>query len=187
MQADIARWEHKYQRAGHVPKFIPEADLTLLAKWFTGHGHALDLASGVGQNALWLAGQGYKTTAIDGSQRALDYCKQEAKNRTLCVTTQAVDLDNHSLPENEFDVIVVVRYLNRSLFENIRNALKPNGLIFYKTFNQNHLMTKPDFNPDYVLKNGELSKIFEQWKILETNESSENESQQSRLLAQKRT
>jgi tellurite methyltransferase len=39
-----------------------------------------------------------------------------------------------SLTENAFDVIVVSRFLDRTLSDAIIDALKPDGLLFYQTF-----------------------------------------------------
>jgi SAM-dependent methyltransferase len=59
-----------------------------------------------------------------------------------------------------FDLIVVVRYLERALFPWIASALAPGGRLFYLTFNRGRLASRPGFNPDYLLADGELQAAF---------------------------
>jgi len=58
-------------------------------------------------------------------------------------------------PEPESaDVIVVSRFLQRSLCSKLCDALRPNGVLFYQTF------TSGLSNPDYLLKENELPELF---------------------------
>ena len=51
-----------------------------------------DFAGGTGGTALWLAEQGFDVTLIDVSQVALDIARQEARRRTLSLSTVHHDL-----------------------------------------------------------------------------------------------
>ena len=46
-------------------------------------GRALDLGCGEGADAMWLAGHGWRVTAVDVSQTALDRAAADAAARNL--------------------------------------------------------------------------------------------------------
>ena len=77
-------------------------DARLLGRLAHGDGeltHALDLASGLGQNGLWLASQGYTVDLIDISRVALTKARDEANRRRLRnVNFFQLDLDNATFP-----------------------------------------------------------------------------------------
>jgi SAM-dependent methyltransferase len=132
---------------------------------------ALDLAGGLGQNALWLAGQGYVVDLVDISRVALTRAQKEADVRGLRgINFYQIDLDETGLEPATYDLIVVFRFLSRALMPQIRAALRPGGRIIYQTFNTHLLDTKPDMNPDYLLRLGELAGTFGDWRILRSSE-----------------
>ncbi|MBL8164835.1 MAG: methyltransferase domain-containing protein [Anaerolineae bacterium] len=166
-------WDEKYRAKKTEP--YPHPDPLLFE--FTppimdeAEHRALDLASGVGQNGLWLAAQGYVVDLIDISRVALLRAQVEMGARGLRnVNLYPSDLDSHEFVQNQYEVICVFRYLQRDLFPGLRNAVAPGGRIIYETFNQRYLQTAPDFNPDYLLGQGELAGFFADWRILHHRE-----------------
>jgi len=143
---------------------------------------ALDLAGGIGQNGLWLATQGYIVDIMDISRIALTRTRVEMAMRNLRnVNLLQVDLDDFSLKEAHYDVLIVFRYLKRSAWDQIRAAVVPGGRIIYESFNLNYLEIVPEFNADFLLHPGELHDIFSLWKIL----YEEDEEHISRIVAVK--
>jgi SAM-dependent methyltransferase len=128
-------------------------------------GCGLDLACGLGGNALLLAEQGLETYALDISSVALNKLQQQARQRNLIVHCQQQDVENIPLAKNKFDVIVVSRFLNRDLSCEIINALKLKGLLFYQTFTQAKINKTPPNNPNYLLAENELLRLFSPLKI----------------------
>ncbi|MDH3640170.1 MAG: class I SAM-dependent methyltransferase [Gammaproteobacteria bacterium] len=185
MRADIERWEQKYQRRGLHLEITPDPLLLCHRGLFTGHGRSLDVASGLGDNAMFLAGLGFETYAVDGSFNALSMAQARARAHNLNIHTWVADLDTYPLPECAFEVILVMRFLNRSLIEQFKNALRPGGLFVYKTFNANFLTNKPDFPPAYVLQPGELATFFRNWRCIETNDRPDNPETESYWIGQK--
>ncbi|MEZ5098137.1 MAG: class I SAM-dependent methyltransferase [Nocardioides sp.] len=79
---DANAWDARYAATGLVWSAEPNQ--------FVAHecadlppGRAVDLAAGEGRNAIWLARQGWRVTAVDFSQVALDKGRQLAGNSTV--------------------------------------------------------------------------------------------------------
>jgi SAM-dependent methyltransferase len=69
-------------------------------------GAALDLGCGEGADAMWLAERGWRVTAVDISQTALDRATADAAPRNLAdrIDFQRLDLAE-SFPEGAFDLV----------------------------------------------------------------------------------
>lgn len=123
-------------------------------------GNALDLASGLGANAIFLAERGLKVTALDISSIATEKLKAYADRRELAIDARQEAIGPASLPSSAFDVIVIGRFLDRSLKEAIMEALKPGGLLFYQTFTRLKVAAEGPNNPAYLLETNELLELF---------------------------
>src|SRR5690606_16374839 len=139
---------------------------------------ALDLAAGLGQNGLWLAEQGYNTDLMDISRVGLQRARAEMSMRNIRnANLLQVDIDKlvlrrngncelvHEICPNYYQLIAVFRYLRRPLFPIFQEALVSGGRIIYETFNTTYLEQVPDFNPDFLLKVGELEDAFSSWRF----------------------
>ena len=85
------RWNKRYAAKELVwsagPNALLASELSELAP-----GRALDAACGEGRNALWLAEKGWRVTAIDFSEVAIDKGRQIAQRRGLKLDWQVADL-----------------------------------------------------------------------------------------------
>ena len=127
-------------------------------------GHALDIACGLGGNALFLAERSFNTLAIDISSVAI----QHINNRQHPLIDARCESVNASvLISAAFDIIVVSNYLDRTICDAISDALAPGGLLFYQTFVQDK--ADPEAgpkNPDFLLVENELLELFASLKVL---------------------
>jgi len=124
-------------------------------------GAAVDVASGRGGNALFLADAGLQTTAIDISPVGLDCLKLFAEQRRLKVKTRTEALSTECLGINRWDVIVVSNFLQRDLFVGLENALTPGGLLYYETFVKNKCdQNSGPGNTQFLLDDNELIEVF---------------------------
>lgn len=73
-------------------------------------GRSIDLAAGEGRNAVWLAEQGWDSTAVDYSDVAVDKARQIAERRGITITTDVADL-NEYLPTPAGYDLVLIAYL----------------------------------------------------------------------------
>lgn len=118
-------------------------------------GNALDIACGMGRHSKFLASQGFKVDAIDISSTAINSL-QNIEN----INAKEVDLDNYSLEENKYDLIVCTYFLKRELFSQIKNALKEDGIFIYETYMYHPDNTNAPSNRSFLLEKGELEKTF---------------------------
>jgi len=123
-------------------------------------GNALDLASGLGGNALLLANHGLSVDAWDISQVALTKLQEQAGRQDCKILTRQCQITPATLPSNYYDVIVISRFLDRSLCNAIMASLKLDGLLFYQTFTRHKLDPLGPSNPDYLLERNELLTLF---------------------------
>lgn len=130
-------------------------------------GKLLDIACGRGRNALPMAELGYAVTALDASSQGLSQLADEARRRGLAITTLQQDLEQSlQLPKAAFDVVLQFFYLQRSLFDAVRDAVRPGGVAVVRTFSRAGSFAGGPGNPDYVLEVGELLTLFQGWEIL---------------------
>lgn len=170
-RADQERWNRKYAAGNPNPAFTPSPLLVQYAHLLDGKGMALDIACGVGQNAVFLADRGYEVIGVDGSLVGLRHCREAAACTPRRIHLVAADLDRFVFPRAAFALVIVFRFLNRALFAGIRQAVAPGGLVVYETFNVNRLRASPDMNRSYLLEPGELAGAFAGFETLVTNDA----------------
>src|SRR3954471_11041957 len=99
-----------------------------------GGGRALDVAMGHGRHALPLARAGFTTLGIDADFDAVREAVTAARREALRVHGWCADLTQYPLPRRRFDVVVVSRYLQRELFDDLRRCVAAGGTVIYETF-----------------------------------------------------
>ncbi len=154
------KWDRIYGAAD--PETLPEPARVLMenAHLLPRAGTALDLASGLGGNALCLARQGLTTRAFDLSTEAIARLKAWADRWNLSINAEVRDVVLDPPPKAAFDVVVVSRFLERSLTDAITGALRPGGLLYYQTYTLEKATPAGPANPDYLLAPGELLTLF---------------------------
>jgi tellurite methyltransferase len=154
------KWDRVYRgaEAGETPE--PARVLAENSHLLPASGAALDLACGLGGNALHLARRGLETQAYDISAEALLRLDDSARRIGVAVRTEVRDVVARPPSSESFDVIVVSRFLDRSLAEAIKAALRPGGLLFYQTFTREKATPTGPSNPDYLLAPNELLSLF---------------------------
>lgn len=162
MIMDIAtqeKWNQVYANQQHG-FFPPAMILQMYSHLLPAQGTALDLACGLGRNAIHLSRNGLTTTAWDISSEAIQQLNEYVQKEGLTITADVRDLQSEPVPADSFDIIVVSHYLDRSLVNDIINALKAGGLLFYQTFTKLKVADVGPKNPDYLLDKGELLDLF---------------------------
>jgi SAM-dependent methyltransferase len=130
-------------------------------------GFAFEAAVGLGSNLPLLLDHGMRVVAADRSYEAVRYVK---RNFPAVMVVQA-DLKHFYLPLEKFDLICNFFFLEWTLINQFRSALKPGGLVVFETMTVSMLDWKPELNPDYLLHPGELREYFSEWDILDYRET----------------
>jgi SAM-dependent methyltransferase len=141
-------------------------NLHLLPVSDQGHGQALELACGLGGNALLLAQQGLEVHAWDISPVAIERLNNRAAAQGLQIQAEVRDVEFAPPQPESLDVIVVSYFLERSLFPSLIAALKPNGLLFYQTFIRDKVNACGPSSPDYLLATNELLQLCAPLQVL---------------------
>ena len=152
----------KNTKVSTAPAFV----LTEYQYLLPNAGTALDIACGLGANAVYLAQRGLDTQAWDISEQAIDKLKQNRGVEEIPLMALVRDVQESPPLDNSFDVICVSYYLERDITENIISALKPNGLLFYQTFIAESVSAHGPRNPKYRLNQNELLNMFAALHIL---------------------
>ncbi|WP_333687417.1 class I SAM-dependent methyltransferase [Methylococcus capsulatus] len=126
-----------------------------------GGGRALDLACGLGGNALFLARRGFEVDAIDLSEAGIEALAHAARMEGLPIHAQVGDVMEGQWSNGSYEVIVVTRFLERTLVKTIVGALKPGGLLFYQTFVKTKRSDHGPNNPRFLLHDNELIRLFD--------------------------
>lgn len=129
-------------------------------------GRALDLACGLGGNALLMAQAKLEVSAWDLSPVAIERLQAVAEVQGLPnLQPEIKNLSVEPLPQNAFDVVSVSYFLDRGLFQPIIASLKPGGLVFYQTFTRISVTQLGPSNPDYRLGDNELLELCSPLKV----------------------
>jgi tellurite methyltransferase len=163
---DASRWNERYQQRAKDNFCQPRAFLTENIHLLSKTGIALDLATGLGDNAAALMAHGLRVMGVDISKIAV----QRAKRRFPKIMAVMADLDHPPFSNFRFDVITNFYYLNREMLASLRNILKPGGIIVIETLTVEMLHRFPDLPRSYLLSPGELAEYFKNWEILRYRE-----------------
>ena len=100
------------------------------------------------------------------------------------IETQIVDLENHALEKDAYDVVVCMYYLQRDLFPQIKDALKKGGMAVIQTYNVDYLKYA-GFPRKYLLDTNELLELFKDFKIIRYESYDDGKEAYSSIIAQK--
>jgi SAM-dependent methyltransferase len=172
-------WNRKYREAPGswlVPDpFLPRAFSEYILPLFPRGGSALDLAGGAGRHAIWLAKQGWEVTLIDISETGVEQARQNAGPLASHIRLVVDDLTHFRASQTEFevafDVVMAFFYLKREIFSELVTAVRPGGLLVYKTYTraQAELPSGPK-SPAHLLEPGELVELVDGLNVLHYRE-----------------
>jgi 2-polyprenyl-3-methyl-5-hydroxy-6-metoxy-1,4-benzoquinol methylase len=151
-QIDKQRWDKK-----HSKNMMPQEPIKHIQEYAhlaTGK-QALDIACGNGRHSKYLASLGFEVDALDISSVAIKQLQYIAN-----IHAKEVDFDRYVLEKEKYDLIVVTYFLERKLFPQMIEALKPNGLIIMETFLHHEKNERTPSNPAFRLNKDELKDYF---------------------------
>ncbi len=160
------KWNTRYKNSASIPNaacvLIDNQHLLPIK------GKALDLACGLGGNALLLAAHGLDTQAWDISDEALNKLQEKARAADIetKLKTQQRDVEAQPPEKNSFDIIVVSQFLYRPICAKLVEALRPGGLLFYQTFCLEKTSETGPSKAQFLLTSGELLQLFSELDLV---------------------
>lgn len=158
-ESDESRWDARY--AGPQTLTITGSPfLARAASSMKPGGRLLELAGGLGEDALWLALQGFEVTLTDVSGVALEHARAAAAERGVALTTSRVDLER-AFPPGPWDAIHCHHYIDRALFERYPVELAPGGVVALCHPTVTNLERRPRPSRRYLYEAGEMRALAE--------------------------
>jgi len=130
---DRAYWENRYGAAGLAwsgrPNAVLVTEVSALAP-----GRALDIGSGEGGDAIWLAERGWTVTGTDISQNALDKASARAASMGVTIDWWQHDLSEWMPEPASFDLVTshfmhLPVSLRTRLYAALAGAVAPGGTL----------------------------------------------------------
>lgn len=132
-------WDERF-RAGDYPM---DPDPTPLMQAYAENfpdGRALDVATGTGRNATFLAQQGHDVEAIDESRVGLQVARENARDRGVDdrIEWLQVDARSHPIPARRYAVITMSFFRAMNRLSDLKAGLVAGGYLFI----EHHLRTE---------------------------------------------
>ncbi len=169
-EVDREKWDGKYADGSYHTRTWPSP---LLEAWLDRFppGRALDIACGTGRNALRVAEAGYQVDALDISSVALDRARNSAHERGLEINWLQTDLDEARFETGGYQLVTVIRYVNRRMTQAIIDALAPDGWLLYEHHLRTPLNVEGPRSPEFRLAPQEVLQMFSSLRILHYGEA----------------
>ncbi|MEJ2630209.1 MAG: methyltransferase domain-containing protein [Acidihalobacter sp.] len=162
----MPNWNERYAGCD-TAEVAPARVLSEFAHLLPRQGRALDLACGLGANACLLARSGLQVEAWDSAEVAIARLRESSEHQGVHVRAQVRDIVAQPPPAGAFDVIMVSRFLERSLVPALQNALRPGGLLYYQTFVRDAVHAdRGPHRPEYRLAANELLGLFPGLRVI---------------------
>ena len=131
-------WDERFRRSDY-PADPDPADLLRRRVDTLPDGRALDVATGTGRNAVFLADHGYEVDAVDRSRVGLETTLDDARERSVAdrVNPVQADLNECAFPTEAYDVVTVSFFRVVDRLPDVRAALRDGGVLFA----EHHLRT----------------------------------------------
>ena len=123
---DRTAWDERYANKDYLWTVEPNRFVQQHVARLTP-GTAIDLATGEGRNAVWLAGQGWQVTAVDFSPVGLDKARRLAADHNAHVEWVEADVTAYQ-PSATFD-LVLVAYLQLSTSQRVEVLRRAAGWV----------------------------------------------------------
>lgn len=166
-------WNKRYaSRSGYIYGKSPAKFLSSNYDFIPQSSSVLDIGMGEGRNAVFLASKGHSVTGLDISSIAIKKAKLLAREFGVRIKAVEADVSKYTFPTASFDAIILFYYLNRDQVEKVLTWLKPGGVLIVENFTvkQNEVKGSEKINPEYLLREQELPKLFKGVRILKYEE-----------------
>lgn len=132
-------WDQNFSVAGYKYGTAPNAFLVAQAHRMAPASDVLVPGDGEGRNGVWLAQQGHRVTAMDGSSVGLRKAQALAHERGVTISTVLGDLADWTPEPSAFDAVVLTFVhlppaIRSGAHRRLAAALRPGGLLLLEAF-----------------------------------------------------
>lgn len=133
------KWDERFSIDGYVYGTAPNSFLTEVAEALKPESRILCLGAGEGRNAVWLAQQGHRVTAIDFSQQALNKGRALADRNGVTVDWVRGDLETYEVAPSSWDVVLCFFLhtppaIRKRTHQLVQTALTTDGLFVLEAY-----------------------------------------------------
>lgn len=126
---DREKWDQRYREGAYASRNYPSEFLRNRAD-LLNVGRAMDLACGVGRNAIYLAELGFEVDAVDVSLVGLEIARKKAKERRLSIQWLNEDLlSDWTIPDQQYDLILMLRFVSSEVLVKLPQLLARGGAL----------------------------------------------------------
>jgi tellurite methyltransferase len=178
-ESDRKQWDARYGSVD-APAAAPPAWLAELGALMPRTGRALDLASGSGRVALWVAERGLDVLAIDISAVGL----ARISHPRVAVRQQDLELDAQ-LPAAAFALVTLFNYRQPSLAAAVHAALEPGGIFVAELATVSNLERHAHPSRRWLAELGELEAFASGLELIRYDEDWHADRHTARLVARR--
>jgi len=132
-------WDERFAGEGYLYGTAPNGWLEAQAGRLKAGSRVLSLGEGEGRNAVWLATQGHRVEAVDGSSVGLEKAQRLATARGVTIQATVADLASFVPAPSAYDAVVLIfvhlapplRFL---VHARAQAALAPGGVVILEAF-----------------------------------------------------
>lgn len=124
-------WDERFA-SGEYPRSPDPSPVLRSYEPHIPDGRALDIATGTGRNAVFLAEAGYTVDALDASSEGLAIVSERAANRGIADRIETIqgDVSTYGFPAETYELITMSFFHTLDRFADMAEALVPGGYLF---------------------------------------------------------
>lgn len=159
----------------------PEDFIVRFADLVPHDADVLDVAAGSGRHSVFFARRGCRVFSIEREPDLV------AALKDLGIEAVEGDIEKAVLLPNCFDAVINTFFLFRPLLSQYLATLRPNGILFFRTYTTAHMDVLGRTRPrrDFLLEPGELKTAFPNLAILHYDESIDEHRATATIVARK--
>lgn len=167
------KWDERFSGEEYAYGKEPNDFLRIRAHMLPRRGKILCLCEGEGRNAVYLAGLGFKVTAMDGSKAGMEKALRLAEEKNVDLQYHVSDIQNFDMGKEKWDGIVSIfahfpPKLTKDVYKRAQTALKDNGIFILEGYNAEQLEynTGGPPNADMMASLNTLKASFKTFQFL---------------------
>lgn len=175
---DLERWNTRYSIHDYLFGTAPNAFLKAEARRLKAGSQVLAVADGEGRNGVFLAEKGMNVHSIDFAPNGIAKARRLAASRNVNIKIEKADVLDWDWPVERYDAVVAIFIQfatpaeRAKLFENMKAAVKPGGLILMEGYGPKQMEYKTG-GPGILeqLTTAELLETsFSDWDVIDIAE-----------------